>query len=204
MKALVLQYEIPKGIIHVIIGHHPTLHFNFKQLNQITISDGGLTLKHTDEIFHSVRFGEFLHAKDNIIYKVIFKFKQVRPDLTAIGFITPEFEEKMDPSSTYNSGSNHSCWIQGIGYFVNSENDFESKYVSKDFIEGLDYLFDKGNKLHVEVDMIQQKGRMWNDKDKGRKIMFEIGLPESVAIFVVLSRFGIREISAVEQEFRYK
>ena len=59
-----------------------------------------------------------------------------------------------------------------------------------------------GDKLHVEIDMIDQKGRIWNNKDTEKNNMFEIGLPKNTAIMVDVA--SILEITAIHQKFTYK
>ena len=60
----------------------------------------------------------------------------------------------------------------------------------------------QSDKLHVQIDMIDQKGRMWNENDKEKKNLFEVALPESAAIFVDVG-LGKLEMIAIHQECRY-
>ena len=200
-KNLSLSYDFPEGIINIIISHYPRLDFKFKRLNGIKVSADGLTLN-SEGIKHSVRFGDFLHKTEEIIFEVIFFLKKASPINVAIGFMTPEFDEQMDPFNKFNTGFNHSCCISGTGYFVNSPNDFTSTYTHGSY-NGPGNLWRAGNKLHIQIDMIEQKGRMWNDnQDEENTESFEIGLPESAAIFVDVA--GTVECSAIHQQFRYK
>lgn len=77
----------------------------------------------------------------------------------------------------------HEC-ITGHNYFTNSAEDFDTEYEHCASIKHLQNFWQSGDKLHVELDMIHQKGRMWNDNDKDRIKMFEVSLPESAAILV--------------------
>ena len=108
---------------------------------------------------HSVRFGEFVHVSEQIIFEVIFEMEKASPYDAAIGFMTPEFDEQMEPFGNYNTGNNHSCCVSGDGYFVNSDDFIADEYENKDYIEGFEEnLWEEGDKLHVEIDMIEQKG----------------------------------------------
>ena len=140
-KNLALSYDFPKGIIKVIIMHYPTTTFKFRKVNGAEISEDGLTLK-VSGINHSIRFGQFLNKKESIIFKVMFHMKQL-DTFGAIGFITPKFEEKIDPAISMNMGGNHSCCVTRGHYFMTSPEDFTSEthtrggifWVTKDGVE---------------------------------------------------------------------
>ena len=117
--------------------------------------------------------------------------------------MTDEFEEKMESSQFHNRGNNHSCLVTGDGFFINSCDDFVTQYQHEGYIDALGFLWRKGDKVHVEIDMINQKGRIWNDTDNDRNV-FEIGLPERVAILVDVIKSETWEIQATHQEFRYE
>ena len=96
-KNLSLSYDFPEGIINIIMLHYPTSIFKFKQLNGINISDDGLTLN-CKGVYHTMRFGEFLFSKDKIIFEVVFDLKQANSGNAAIGFMSSEYDEKMEPA----------------------------------------------------------------------------------------------------------
>ena len=203
-QSLLLSYRIPEGIAQIIISHYQIAIFKFKTLNGITVSEDGLTLKCEDWVYHSIRFGEFLHKNEKIIFEVIFHLKQANPGCIAIGFMTPEFDEKLDPKSGLNYGHNHSCCLTGNNFFATSPNDFvPDKWYKEGDNSWFRDLWKDGDTLHVEIDMIVQKGRMWNDDDKEKQNMVEIGLPDSAAMFVDTGDLEL-EIIAVHQEFRCK
>ena len=199
-RKTLLSYDFPSGIINIIILYYPIKNFEFKRLDYVQISDDGLSLRST--AFLTVRFGEFLHKNERMIYKVIFEIKEANHYNVGVAFMTSEFDEKTEEPRSYNTGNNHSCVVTGNGFFVDSPEDFVSEYQDSQIIAALNNLWRKGDKLHVEIDMIEQKGRMWNDKDKERKSLFEIDIPESVAIFI--DGAGEVDITAIHQQFRYK
>ena len=200
-KILSLSYEFPEGVVHIIISHYPVSDFKFhdKKLRGITVSEDGLTLNSKD-VSHTIRFGDFLHKKDNIIFEVVFELKQISAPSAGIGFMTPEYDETRTVLYAYNMGHNHSCCVTGNGYFVDTPEDFISNYEHGTY--SVLALWQTGDKLHVEIDMIEQKGRMWNDDDTEKTNMFEVGLPESAAIMVDVA--ATLEIIAIYQHFRYK
>ena len=53
------------------MSHYPISIFKFRQLNGITVSDDGLTLECNKLfIYHSIRFGQFLHKNEEIIFLI--------------------------------------------------------------------------------------------------------------------------------------
>ena len=202
-KSLSLPYDIPIGITQIILAYYP-LNFVFnRDVKGVNLSEDGLTLK-CKSICHRIRFGEFLHNTDGVIFEVTFDLVKATLTRDAFGFITPEFYEALEPTTGYNYGENHSCSITGAGYFVTTTEDFTSmtEYHERT-IDTLRYLWNCGDKLHIEIDMISQKGRMWNDDDKEKKKLFEINLPETAAIFIDVA-YSDFEITAVHQQFIYQ
>ena len=177
------------------------MNFKFRRLNFVEVSDNGLNLV-AESVYHSIRFGEFINKNEKIIFEVIFYLKKADPGNVAFGFMTPEFKEELEQSNHVNWGENHSCCLTGNGYFVDSPTDFTSNHVSKGYMHELARIWNENDKLHVEIDMIDEKGRMWNDADKQKNILFEIGLPESAAIFIDVA--GDVNVAAIHQQFRYK
>ena len=111
----------------------------------------------------------------------------------------------MDPLPRINRGENHSCSITGYGYFTHSPKDFTSFKYNTGTNPDHSNFWREGDKIHAEIDMINQRGSVWNDKDKEKKHLFQVQFDatESVAIFVDVGNSDL-EITAVHQEFRYK
>ena len=201
-KTMDLSYKIPKGIYDLILLFYPRM-FRFENINiaGIKVSKNGLVITKKDGIIVNLKFGEFLYASDAVIYEVVFDLKDVDKNTLSFGFMTPEFELPSDAIIHWNYGQNHSLTVNGNGYVCIS-NEFKTKEGHKSYIDGCHPdapFWTKLNKLHVEIDMIKRIGRMWTETKKN---IFEVGLPESVAI---LLDWGDSEqtVSVISQVFKY-
>eukprot|EP01083_Nonionella_stella_P104196 298318_1 len=198
-----LSSHIPSCVCLMVIEHYP-LRFSFEETDNVQISSDGLTAckEHTSE-YLLLRFGTFLSIRDHVIVEVVFNLDNVSPSSTAFGFMAPNYVEPA-LKGIFNLGGNHTMSITGIGYMVSTPSDFTSAYTTEStkWISQFESLWDKGDQLHVEVDMIHKIGRIWNNDDVEMNHVFEIGLPESVAIMIDFGQ-SQQNISVISQSFRY-
>ena len=84
------------------------------------------------------------------------------------------------------------------GFYIASQDDFQGE---KGVRSDLPRIWDEGDRIHIQIDMTAHSGRIWIDKDKDKDKLFEIDIPESLAIFVDSGhcKFGI---AAIHQHFR--
>lgn len=201
-KTMDLFYEIPEGIYDLILLFYPRM-FRFENINiaGVDISKNGLVVTKKEGIIVNLKFGEFLYASDAVIYEVVFDLKNVNKNTLSFGFMTPEFELPSDVMMRWNYGQNHSLTVNGNGYVCTS-NEFKTTARHKSYIGDChpdSPFWTDMDKLHVEIDMIKRIGSMWNGTNM---YIFEVGLPESVAI---LMDWGGSEqtVSVISQQFRY-
>ena len=136
-----LSYEVPDGVKGIIESNYP-LEFKWKPSGNLKISDDGLTVSSNEDQYRTMQFGEFLHKKDNIIFKCSFFLTEGSKHRIGVGAITPEYVQPKYQTD-YNKGGNHTMWIDGAGYFINTQNDFKTKYQNKSTIYEFSNLYEK-------------------------------------------------------------
>eukprot|EP01084_Bolivina_argentea_P174755 302698_1 len=202
---LQLTYGIP-NCIKLIIEQNCALPFVFDKngIEDVEVSVDRLTLRKLPNAYVTLRFGQFVDISQQVIINIVIHFTNAEPIRTATGFITPEY---IQPQNTklYNSGENHSMLLYGDGAFVTTKEDFKSKYdkLHLSFIDIFYNFWRIGDKINIEVDMINQKGKMWNEKDKQKDKMFEVQLPKCVAVCVSIGGSIEQTVSVVSCSFQY-
>ena len=193
-----LSYEIPDDVKGIIKSNYP-LEFKWKPSGNLKISDDGLTVSSNEDQYRTMQFGEFLHKKDNIIFKASFLLIEGSKHRIGVGAITPQYVQPKFQRD-YNKGENHTMWIDGAGYFINTPSDFKTKYQNKSTIYEFSNLYDKNAEFYVEANMITQKIKIWSKTDENK--VFEIECPESIAVIADLC--PNQTLSVTEQIFTYK
>ena len=196
-----LSYEIPDAVKNIIASKYP-LAFKWKPGGDLIISEDGLTITSKKKQFRTMQFGEFLHHKDKIIFRVLFDLAKATANCIGIGAITPEYVHP-EVQTNYNHGDNHTMWIDGSGWFITTKSDFKTKCNTDNGETNNDYsgFFFKGDKVYIEANMITQRIRIWNEKEDENKV-FEVECPESVAVIVDMC--PNQTVSVIEQVFTYK
>ena len=100
-------------------------------------------------------------------------------------------------------------WIDGNGYFINTKEDFGEKYKGEKLsslpgenLNEFKPFYRKGDLVHLQIDMIHRKIRIWNESHKEKEKLFEIDSPKSVAAMVDFC--PNQKVTVVSQTFTYK
>ena len=101
-----------------------------------------------------MQFGEFLHHKDNIIFKVLFDLAKASTTCIGIGAITSEYEYR-ETQNDYNHGDNHTMWIDGDGWFITTKSDFKTECNTNNGSRSSKFrsFFTTKDKVYMEVNM---------------------------------------------------
>ena len=213
-RKIKLSSHIPTGVAGIIIAHYPLpfrLHYPLNEREHMHISNDGLSFfKKYTQGCTLIRFGDFINKSEKIAIDVVFELSNVYDGVSAFGFVTSEYVESEEIIGV-NYGLNHTLSVTGTGYMVTTPGDFKSEYIDdvkhiatvSNKVDG--FLWENGDKLHVEIDMISQKGRMWNDDNKTKDKIFECEFAGNAAVAILADLASSSQtFKVVSQTFRYK
>ena len=202
---LKLSYDIPIDIKLIIKEHYPKP-FTFIKRNEddsIHISQNGLSLTQKHDGWIYTQIGEFLSKSEPIAVTLIIEYIEEETSKAAIGFITPKFNEWTE--NRVNNGGNHTCMIYGDRILVTTNADFHYDEGNGNELTFLKMFkrrfFQNGDKLGIEIDMIENIGRIWNIKDETK--VFQVTFATDTVAFCVFCGRDTHSFAILSQNFKY-